>query len=71
VAWWGWLLLAWPVVAVVGAVVLGRVIRTADERDRRRNALGESGRDDGRDDGRTEGKPTSGLLRGIPRQGRR
>jgi hypothetical protein len=64
VAWWAWLLVAWPVAAVVGAVVLARVIRTADERDRRQVALGE-GRDDTRE------KPVSGSLGGIPRQGRR
>ncbi|SDC38071.1 hypothetical protein SAMN05660690_1191 [Geodermatophilus telluris] len=31
--WWGWVLVAWPVVALVVAVVLGRLIRMADRRD--------------------------------------
>jgi hypothetical protein len=33
VAWWVWLLLMWPLLATVSAVVLGRAIRTAERRD--------------------------------------
>jgi hypothetical protein len=33
VEWWAWLLLAWAVLAVGGAVVLGMAIRTAERRD--------------------------------------
>ncbi len=31
--WWGWVLVAWPVVAVVVGVLIGRAIRAAERRD--------------------------------------
>ena len=31
--WWGWVLVAWPVVAIVVAVLIGRAIRAAERRD--------------------------------------
>ncbi|HEX2073736.1 MAG TPA: hypothetical protein VHF92_08125 [Geodermatophilus sp.] len=33
-SWWGWVLVVWVVLALAGAVVLGRSIRTAERRDR-------------------------------------
>jgi hypothetical protein len=30
--WWAWVLAAWPVIAVVGALFLGGVIRQAERR---------------------------------------
>jgi hypothetical protein len=67
VAWWAWLLLVWAVVAVVGAVVLGRAIRMADRRERGEARQGPAGSDEA-----VPGRPTlSRPLRGIPRQQRR
>jgi len=33
VAWWGWLLIGWAVLATAGAVWVGLALRIADERD--------------------------------------
>lgn len=32
-SWWMWLLLSWAVVALLGAVWMGRALRTAEDRD--------------------------------------
>ena len=32
-AWWGWLLVTWPVVAVLAACVLGPALRNSDHRE--------------------------------------
>jgi hypothetical protein len=42
VAWWGWLLVAWVLLAAVAAVVLGRLIRTAERRDRSEDRIGDA-----------------------------
>ncbi|PWW21842.1 hypothetical protein JD79_00983 [Geodermatophilus normandii] len=39
--WWVWLVLVWPVLALGVAVVLGRVIRMAERRERGRSRAGE------------------------------
>jgi hypothetical protein len=39
--WWGWLLLAWPVMALGAAVAIGRAIRLADRRHDDRHRIGE------------------------------
>ena len=36
-AWWMWVLIGWPVVAFGAAVVVGRAIRMAERRERRRH----------------------------------
>ncbi|WP_158544902.1 hypothetical protein [Blastococcus sp. TF02-09] len=38
-AWWAWLLLGWSLLACVLAVVLGRALRTSEDRDRVRRGL--------------------------------
>jgi hypothetical protein len=67
VAWWAWLLLVWAVLAVVGAVVLGRAIRMADRRDLGQDRPGEAR--SASPIARTM-SPVLGTLRGIPRQQR-
>lgn len=37
-AWWGWLLMAWVMVACAAGVLLGLALRLAEKRDQRRRA---------------------------------
>ncbi|SNS89963.1 hypothetical protein SAMN04488107_4230 [Geodermatophilus saharensis] len=39
--WWGWALLAWGALALALGLVLGRVIRTAEQRERGRGRADE------------------------------
>lgn len=45
-AWWGWLLVAWAGVAVVGAVWAGAALRIAERRERLRRQVDEVVGDD-------------------------
>ena len=67
-AWWAWLLLAWAVLAVAGAVVLGRVIQMADRRELGRHQPGEEAESG---EAVPRHSPVSGGVRDIPRQERR
>jgi hypothetical protein len=50
VAWWGWVLIGWVVLAAVVAVVVGLGIRAADRRE-----LGQDGPEDASDDADEDG----------------
>jgi hypothetical protein len=66
VAWWAWLLLVWAVLAVLGALVLGRAIRMADRRDLGQDRPAEAGTDEIVPRHSTVRRPPGG----VPRQRR-